>query len=186
MVVEGDTPETQLAIRLHVFHLLQTVSPNTLDLDVGVPARGLHGEAYRGHVFWDELFVFPYLNLHQPQLTRSLLLYRWRRLPEARQAAVEDGHLGAMYPWQSGSNGREETQVVHFNPLSGRWLTDASHLQRHVNLAVAYSFWKYFQATADLEFMADVRGRGHLRDQPATGPTWPGTTRPPTATRCEG
>ncbi len=155
LVVEGDTPETQLAIRLHVFHLLQTVSPNTIDLDVGLPARGLHGEAYRGHVFWDELFVFPYLNLHQPQLTRSLLLYRWRRLPEARQAAVEDGHLGAMYPWQSGSNGREETQVVHFNPLSGRWLTDASHLQRHVNLAVAYSFWKYFQATADLEFMAD-------------------------------
>jgi trehalose/maltose hydrolase-like predicted phosphorylase len=60
-----------------------------------------------------------------------------------------------MFPWQSGSNGREETQVVHLNPLSGRWLDDASHLQRHVNLAIAYSFWKYFQATDDLEFMAE-------------------------------
>jgi trehalose/maltose hydrolase-like predicted phosphorylase len=155
LVLEGGTPQTELAIRLHLFHVLQVVSANTHDLDVGLPARGLHGEAYRGHVFWDELFVFPYLNLHQPQLTRSLLLYRWRRLPEARQAAADDGRRGAMFPWQSGSNGREETQVVHLNPLSGRWLDDASHLQRHVNLAIAYSFWKYFQATDDLEFMAE-------------------------------
>ena len=173
LVLEGGTPQTELAIRLHLFHVLQVVSANTHDLDVGLPARGLHGEAYRGHVFWDELFVFPYLNLHQPQLTRSLLLYRWRRLPEARQAAADAGRRGAMFPWQSGSNGREETQVVHLNPLSGRWLDDASHLQRHVNLAIAYSFWKYFQATDDLEFMARVRGRGHLRDQPVLGRSGP-------------
>jgi trehalose/maltose hydrolase-like predicted phosphorylase len=155
LVLEDGDAETQLAVRLHIFHLLQTISPNSLDLDVGVPARGLHGEAYRGHVFWDELFVFPYLNLHHPQLTRSLLLYRWRRLPEARQAAMACGAPGAMYPWQSGSNGREETQVVHLNPLSGRWLTDSSHLQRHVGLAIAYNFWKYYQATDDLGFVAD-------------------------------
>ena len=153
-VLEDGGAETQLAVRLHLFHLHQTISPNTLDLDVGVPARGLHGEAYRGHVFWDELFVFPFLNRHHPELTRSLLLYRWRRLPEARQAALEVGAHGAMYPWQSGSNGREETQVVHLNPLSGRWLADASHLQRHVGLAIAYNVWKYVQATDDLEFAA--------------------------------
>jgi trehalose/maltose hydrolase-like predicted phosphorylase len=52
-----------LVLRLHVFHLLQTVSPHSIDLDVGIPARGLHGEAYRGHVFWDEMFVLPFLNL---------------------------------------------------------------------------------------------------------------------------
>ena len=51
-------------IRLHLFHVLQTISEHSVDLDVGVPARGLHGEAYRGHVLWDELFVFPLLNLH--------------------------------------------------------------------------------------------------------------------------
>ncbi len=78
-------------VNLHVFHLLQTVSEHTVGLDVGVPARGLHGEAYRGHVFWDELFVFPYLDLRFPELTASLLLYRYRRLPEARRAAAAAG-----------------------------------------------------------------------------------------------
>jgi alpha,alpha-trehalase len=147
--------DTRMALRLHIFHLLQTVSHNTLDLDVGVPARGLHGEAYRGHIFWDELFIFPYLNLHCPELVRSLLLYRYRRLPEARWAAREVGFSGAMFPWQSGSNGREEAQVVHLNPISGRWLPDASHFQRHINVAIAYNVWQYYQMTGDLEFMAD-------------------------------
>ncbi len=78
-------------VRFHLLHLLQTVSRNTADLDVGVPARGLHGEAYRGHIFWDELFVFPVLNLRVPALTRSLLHYRYRRLPEARRAASAAG-----------------------------------------------------------------------------------------------
>jgi trehalose/maltose hydrolase-like predicted phosphorylase len=150
---EGDESPS-LVLRLHVFHLLQTVSRNTLDLDVGVPARGLHGEAYRGHVFWDELFVFPYLNFHLPELTRSLLLYRCRRLPEARWAARQAGYRGAMYPWQSGSDGREETQVVHLNPRSGRWLPDASRLQRHINVAIAYNIWGYFEATGDIDFLA--------------------------------
>src|SRR5678815_3350091 len=88
---------TQLLLRLHVFHLLQTLSAHTIDLDVGVPARGLHGEAYRGHIFWDELFIFPFLNLRLPTVTRSLLRYRYRRLLEARRAAKLAGYRGAMY-----------------------------------------------------------------------------------------
>jgi alpha,alpha-trehalase len=60
-----------------------------------------------------------------------------------------------MYPWQSGSNGREEAQVVHLNPLSGRWLPDASHLQRHINSAIAYNVWQYYQATGDIDFMVN-------------------------------
>jgi alpha,alpha-trehalase len=95
---------------LHLLHLLQTVSYNSADLDIGVPARGLHGEAYRGHIFWDELFIFPVLNLRLPAITRSLLRYRYRRLPEARRAARLAGYGGAMFPWQSGSDGREESQ----------------------------------------------------------------------------
>jgi trehalose/maltose hydrolase-like predicted phosphorylase len=150
--IEG-SERAQTIVRLHLFHLLQTVSTNTIDLDVGVPARGLHGEAYRGHVFWDELFVFPLLNFRLPVLTRTLLNYRFRRLPEARVAAAEAGHEGAMYPWQSGSDGREETQTLHLNPRSGRWLPDNSQLQRHINIAVAYNVWQYFQVTEDLEFL---------------------------------
>ncbi|MCP9943765.1 glycoside hydrolase family 65 protein [Streptomyces somaliensis] len=140
-------------LRLHLFHVLQTLSPHTADLDVGVPARGLHGEAYRGHVFWDELFVLPYLNLHFPEVSRALLAYRHRRLDRARAAARDAGRTGAMYPWQSGSDGREETQRLHLNPLSGRWLPDHSHLQHHVGSAVAYNVWRYWEATGDDEFL---------------------------------
>ena len=141
-------------LRLHIFHLLQTVSPNSMDRDVGVPARGLNGEAYRGHVFWDDMFVFPVLNLRLPELSRSLKAYRYRRLAAARRAAREAGHVGAMYPWQSGSDGREQSALLHLNPKSGRWLPDTTYLQRHVGIAVARSAWQYYQATGDREFLA--------------------------------
>ncbi|MFJ9566145.1 glycoside hydrolase family 65 protein [Streptomyces fuscichromogenes] len=140
-------------LRLHLFHVLQTLSPHTADLDVGVPARGLHGEAYRGHVFWDELFVLPYLDLHFPDVARALLDYRHRRLPRACRAAAAAGRTGAMYPWQSGSDGREETQEQHLNPASGRWLPDHSRLQHHVGSAVAYNVWQYCEATGDTEYL---------------------------------
>jgi len=145
-------------VNLHLFHVLQTMSPATVFVDAGVPARGLHGEAYRGHVFWDELFVLPFLSLRVPEIARSALLYRYRRLDMARRLAAAEGFDGAMYPWQSGSNGAEETQTMHLNPVSGRWLPDASHLQRHVNAAIAYNVWHYYQATGDLEFMSFFGG----------------------------
>ena len=145
--------DTDRIVHLYLFHLLQTVSPHTTDLDVGVPSRGWHGEAYRGHVFWDELFVFPLLNLRLPEITRSLLMYRYRRLGEARAAAARAGYRGALYPWQSGSNGREESQRLHLNPRSGRWIPDHSHLQYHVNAAIAYNVWQHAQVSGDHEFM---------------------------------
>jgi trehalose/maltose hydrolase-like predicted phosphorylase len=73
-----------MLLRLNMFHLLQAVSPNSIGLDIGVPARGWTGEAYEGHIFWDELFIFPFINYRMPEITRSLLLYRYRRLGEAR------------------------------------------------------------------------------------------------------
>jgi alpha,alpha-trehalase len=145
----------QLRLRLHIFHLLQTASTHSVDRDVGVPPRGWHGEAYRGHIMWDELFIFPYLTLRMPVVTRSLLLYRYRRLDEARRAAREAGHAGAMYPWQSGSDGREESQRIHLNPRSGNWIPDNSWRQRHIGAAVAYNIWRYFQATDDRDFLRD-------------------------------
>ncbi len=151
--IEGNDRD-QMILRLHIFHLLQTISRNSIDLDVGVPARGWHGEAYRGHIFWDELFIFPYLNLRIPYLTRSLILYRYRRLNRARFAARTQECSGALYPWQSGSNGREETQRFHLNPKSGRWLQDNTHLQRHVNNAIVYNIWQYYKTTGDQEFLS--------------------------------
>ncbi|MGA8165507.1 MAG: glycosyl hydrolase family 65 protein [Waddliaceae bacterium] len=143
----------QLILRLHLFHLLQTVSINAMNLDVGVPARGWHGEAYRGHIFWDELFIFPTLNLRMPRMTQGLLNYRYRRLNEAREAAKASGFGGAMFPWQSGSSGREESQLVHLNPRSGRWISDYSYIQRHVNVAIAYNVWRFFEVTNDMNFL---------------------------------
>ncbi len=145
--------ETRMILHLHIFHLLQTTSTHTIGLDAGVPARGWHGEAYRGHIFWDELFIFPLLNFHIPEITRALLLYRYRRLKEARYAAAAAGYRGALFPWQSGSNGREESQIVHLNPRSGRWIPDETYLQRHVNAAIAYNIWQYSEVTRDGEFL---------------------------------
>jgi trehalose/maltose hydrolase-like predicted phosphorylase len=145
----------QLLLRLHISHILQVCSPHTADLDAGVPARGLNGEAYRGHIFWDELYIYPFLNFRLPEITRELLMYRYRRMDEARAAAKEAGYKGAMFPWQSGSDGQEETQVVHLNPKSGKWEPDLSHNQRHVSAAIFYNIWRYYQATGDFEFILD-------------------------------
>ena len=142
-----------MLLRLNIFHLLQAVSPNSIGLDIGVPARGWTGEAYQGHIFWDELFIFPFFNHRMPEVTRSLLLYRYRRLDEARAAARQAGLRGAIFPWQSASDGQEETQELNLNPRSGRWVRDNSYLQRHVGSAIAYNVWQYFQVTHDLEFL---------------------------------
>lgn len=142
-----------MLLRLNMFHLLQAVSPNSIGLDIGVPARGWTGEAYQGHIFWDELFIFPFFNYRMPEITRSLLMYRYRRLGEARAAAAAAGYKGAMFPWQSGSDGREETQIANLNPRSQRWVPDNSYLQRHVGSAIVYNAWQYFQVTHDVEFL---------------------------------
>ena len=142
-----------MLLRMNMFHLLQTVSVHSIGLDIGVPARGWTGEAYQGHVFWDELFIFPFFNHRMPEITRSLLMYRYRRLDEARAAARAAGYSGAMFPWQSGSNGEEVTQEQNLNPRSDRWVPDNSSLQRHVGCAIAYNVWQYFQVTDDREFL---------------------------------
>ncbi|MEA1887532.1 MAG: glycosyl hydrolase family 65 protein [Bacteroidota bacterium] len=156
ILIEDDSESNhQMILRMHIFHLNQTVSHNSIGYDIGVPSRGWHGEAYRGHIFWDELYIYPYINLHYPQLARSLLLYRYRRLPQAKKEANAAGYRGSMFPWQSGSNGREESQVIHLNPESGRWIPDNTHLQIHINAAIPFNVWLYYQSTRDLEFLTE-------------------------------
>ena len=150
--IKGNT-FSQKMLRLHMFHLMQTGSPHTENLDVGLPARGLHGEAYRGHIFWDGIYTMPFYDFHLPEISKSVLTYRCRRLKEARKLAKEADYKGAMFPWQSGSTGREETQIIHLNPLSGKWGPDYSHRQRHISFAIAYNVWNYFKRTGDIEFL---------------------------------
>ena len=155
--VEGDRFAQKL-LRMHIYHLMVTASPHNVQIDAGIPARGLHGEAYRGHIFWDELYILQFYTFHFPEVVKSILMYRHRRLDKAREYATAHGYKGAMFPWQSGSDGREETQVVHLNPVSGEWGDDYSSLQRHVSLAVAYNIWYYYWITGDEEFMLDEGG----------------------------
>lgn len=152
ITIEGDR-EAQRLVRLHLFQMMVSASGHHAGLDAGIAPRGLHGEAYRGHIFWDELYMLPLYNLHFPEVSKSVLMYRFRRLDAARAYAKKYGYEGAMFPWQSGSDGREETQVIHLNPLSGEWGDDYSSLQRHISLAIAYNVWNYYHATGDLEFM---------------------------------
>lgn len=152
--IEGSRMDQKL-LRLHLYHLIVSASPHNKSIDASFTARGLHGEAYRGHIFWDELFILPFYNIHFPETARATLMYRYNRLERAREYASQHGYKGAMFPWQSGSDGREETQVVHLNPLTGEWGDDFSSLQRHVSLAIAYNVWKYFNTTGDMEFLRD-------------------------------
>jgi len=154
MKIEGDRFSQKL-LRLHLYHLIVSMSPHNSNIDASITARGLHGEAYRGHIFWDELFIMPLYDINLPEVAKAMLMYRYRRLGKAKEYAKEYGFAGAMFPWQSGSDGREETQVIHLNPLNGQWDADHSSLQRHVSLAVAFNVWQYFQVTEDYIFMKD-------------------------------
>lgn len=152
ITIVGDRLAQKL-VRLHIYHSMVTTSSHSTSIDFGIPARGLHGEAYRGHIFWDELFILPFYCMHFPEVTKSVLLYRYRRLDAAREYAKQHGYSGAMFPWQSGSSGKEETQTVHLNPVSGMWGDDYSSLQRHISIAIAYNIWMYFNVTHDVSFL---------------------------------
>ncbi len=152
--IQGDRL-TQKLLRFNLYHLLISVSPHNVNIDSGYPGRGLHGEAYRGHIFWDEIFILPIYFLHYPEVAKSILLYRYKRLDMARKNAADNGFKGAMFPWQSGSTGAEESQEVHLNPLTDKWGPDYSRLQRHVSLSIAYNIWYYYWFTWDKSFLIE-------------------------------
>ncbi|WP_147822169.1 beta-phosphoglucomutase family hydrolase [Salidesulfovibrio onnuriiensis] len=143
----------QRVLRLHTYHLLVTASPHNMNIDAGMPARGLSGEAYRGHIFWDEVYIQPFFDMHFPMVSRALLKYRYNRLTAARTYARENGYVGAMFPWQTADDGSEETQEIHYNPESKKWDPDLSRRQRHVSIAVFVNTWRYVEATGDRTFL---------------------------------
>ncbi|MQM60687.1 glycoside hydrolase family 65 protein [Lentilactobacillus buchneri] len=153
IIIDNDLTSQKLT-RVNIFHMLVTsaaLSSGKLDASVG--ARGLHGEAYRGHIFWDVTFDLPFYAIHYPAIAKQCLLYRYNRLAEARKYAASEDKQGAMYPWQSGMYGDEQSQFVHLNPVSGKWDPDNSRLQRHVSISVAYDIINYVHITGNKEFM---------------------------------
>ncbi|MBZ6003627.1 glycoside hydrolase family 65 protein [Leuconostoc gelidum subsp. aenigmaticum] len=153
--ITGDDAMQKL-IRMGIFHLNQMgnrhANPN---LDVSVGSRGLTGEGYRGHIFWDELFAIPYYSANEPTVARSILKYRTNRLSVAEKNALSENETGAMYPWQSGMYGDEQSQLIHLNTVDNTWIPDNSRLQRHVSLAIAYNMWVYQKMTGKLDHLND-------------------------------
>jgi alpha,alpha-trehalose phosphorylase len=137
--IQRSTVEIQQAIRFNLFHILQASARAE---DTGVPAKGLTGQAYEGHYFWDtEIYLLPFLIYTSPCIARNLLLFRYKMLPLARARAKELGHRGAMFPWRT--IGGEEASAYYA----------AGTAQYHINADIMYALRKYVQATGDEPFL---------------------------------
>jgi alpha,alpha-trehalose phosphorylase len=135
------TVEIQQAIRFNLFHILQASARAE---DTGVPAKGLTGQAYEGHYFWDtEIYLLPFLTYTSPQIARNVLAFRYKMLPQARARARELGHRGAMFPWRTISG--QEASAYYA----------AGTAQYHINADIMYAMRKYVQATGDERFLLE-------------------------------
>lgn len=137
--VKRTTVEIQQAIRFNLFHILQASARAE---HTGVPAKGLTGQAYEGHYFWDtEIYLLPFLIYTFPRIARDLLMFRYRMLPQARARATQLGHRGAMFPWRTISG--EEASAYYA----------AGTAQYHINADIMYALRKYVSATGDEPFL---------------------------------
>src|ERR1700751_229771 len=135
------TVEIQQAIRFNLFHILQASARAE---DAGVPAKGLTGQAYEGHYFWDtEIYVLPFLIYTSPRIAKNLLTFRYKMLPQARERAALLGHRGAMFPWRTISG--EEASAYYA----------AGTAQYHINADIMYALRKYVKATGAEPFLRD-------------------------------
>jgi kojibiose phosphorylase len=154
--IVGDD-EAQRALRFAVYHLAAAANPAHEHASIG--ARGLTGQAYRGHVFWDaEIYVLPFYLFTDPPAARALLMYRYHTLGAARRKAKAHGYQGALYAWESADTG-EETTPRAVVALDGRVVPILTGEQaHHISADVAYAVWQYWRATGDDDFMVDAGG----------------------------
>jgi len=131
----------QQGMRFNQFHLLQSVGR---DGKTNIAAKGVTGEGYEGHYFWDtEIYIFPFFLYSKPEIARQLLDYRYAGLEQARQRARQMAHAkGALYPWRTIAG---EECSAYF---------PAGTAQYHINADIAYSIKLYYEATGDLDYMA--------------------------------
>lgn len=139
--IEGD-PALQQGLRFNAFQLLGSTGRDGI---TNIAAKGLTGEYYEGHYFWDtETYIIPYFLYSQPKLVRKLLEYRYHILDAARENAARMKDKGALYTWRT-INGHE---------ASGNFL--GSTVQYHINADIAYAIYKYIEATEDWVFLRDM------------------------------
>ncbi len=137
--LEVANPRAQQYLRFNLYHLLQASARAE---GVGIPAKGLTGQAYEGHYFWDsEIYVLPFLTYSAPRLAKNLLKYRYSLLDKARQRAKEVNQKGALFPWRT-INGEEASAYYA-----------AGTAQYHINADIMYAMKKYVDVTGDDEFL---------------------------------
>lgn len=152
--IAGDA-RVQKAVRFAMFHLIGAANPT--DERVSIGARALTGEGYKGHVFWDaELYMLPFYLHTDPAAARALLMYRYHTLDGARRRAQAMGYRGALYAWESTDTGEDATPeaVIGFEGTPVFiWTGKMAH---HIDAAVVYAVWQYWQATQDRDFMREA------------------------------
>lgn len=132
----GGEPALQQAINWILFQLYQA---SALVDGTGIPAKGLTGQAYEGHYFWDtDVFVIPFLAHAHPEAARQLIRFRYSLLPLARERARVMSEKGALYPWRT-INGEEASAYY-----------EAGTAQYHINGAVIYGLDSYLAASGDV------------------------------------
>ncbi|CAM5242650.1 beta-phosphoglucomutase [Rhodanobacter lindaniclasticus] len=141
LAIDGD-PATEQALRLNLFHLFQSSSR---DGHAGTAAKGLTGEGYEGHCFWDaEVFMLPVLATLAPERARAMLAWRHRTLERARAHARELNHPhGALYAWRT--IGGDECSAYF----------PGGSAQYHINAAVAWAIRLYVDASGDQAFLLE-------------------------------
>ena len=141
IAIDGDE-NVQEGIRFNLYQLLQSVGKDPAS---NIAAKGLSGEGYEGHYFWDtEIYIFPVFLMTNPAIAKNLLLHRYSILDSARQRAKEMGHeKGALFPWRT-ITGPESSA---FFP--------AGTAQYHISADIAYSYIQYYLATKDEAFLKD-------------------------------
>lgn len=141
ILIAGDE-KLQRGLRFNMFHLLQSVGK---DGRTNIAAKGLTGEGYEGHTFWDtEIYILPFFLYNNPEISRKLLEYRYHTLPQARERARQLAHpRGALFPWRT--IGGEECSP--FFP--------AGTAQYHIDADIAFAVKRYWEATEDAPFMRD-------------------------------
>ena len=152
--IEGDD-EAQRALRFAMYHLISAANPEDEHTSIG--ARGLTGEAYLGHVFWDtEIFMLPFYTFTWPAAARAALMYRYHTLDAARAKAMHFGYRGALYAWESADTG-EETTPPYVTMPDGRIEPILSGtMEHHISADVAYAVWQYWLATGDMRFLLNA------------------------------
>lgn len=154
MDIEIDGDElAQQGIRFNLFNLY-ACAPD--DPRVSIGARGLHGEGYKGHVFWDtEIFMFPFFLYTLPEYAKKLLLYRYNTLDGARRNAQLNGYRGAQFPWESADDGSEVTPKWGEDYLGNPVRIWTGDEEFHIGSDIAVAIVHYYMATDDAQFMYD-------------------------------